>query len=467
MTEASAKEADKSEDKERVVYASSLSIPFCIGSIAVPLPLCGPAGDGSEAVASTGRRQGQGQGQGQGLEVSEDHHRTRDSAAAPTAGAVGVHRFTHRRYVYVRDGGPLAEDAFQRWMWAQTHGDDGAASEAAPPAVGQKRRRAEGEDAEGGDAPPSSSAFYSFVDYVVFVSPRSFPHPVRIVRSPPFVVDDLTYAEHPVEVWLHFRPSLGIAAPAHVVLQVLLEERVASVVPPLLAATLHQPKPLAMVVQFAAPANACLPLPASSPLEEGGSSALKAVAHALRDEAARIVVTERQDALRVFHPTWGVLRYYRAVLRKAGGLGIISDLRHYFHQHLYTPAEQQAALEAALREGEKEEKPGDRPRLSYYYVAPHLSAASGERGRTRPRLQSAASWDLGPFEHCIERCVAQRGAQSLASLTAIRDGLRKEREELVQSTTAAVAALRNNVELIHALLKRTHDECLALYEEEG
>eukprot|EP00796_Vickermania_ingenoplastis_P004468 gene4468-3263_t len=196
----------------------------------------------------------------------------------PHAGA----RFTHKRVCYIRDGSEEQTDAFYRWLWNKNN------------LPGKKRARDEQET-----FPRSPSLFYAVVDHVDFVLPRGFPNARRSVTDPPFMIEDDTWAEHVVEIHIYFLSHLSI--------------------PPLMVlhpCFLHERDHSAPLLKTSEPDNNTKlgigrPLSVRSLELCGTSSGSNEAPTSLG--LSNVIVSERKDCIRIFHPSTAVVQFLRSV----------------------------------------------------------------------------------------------------------------------------------------------------------
>lgn len=420
-------------EEQRVVYGASFEIPYAIGSVTIPL-----ADTAAEAAAPASSPIPPTTGRGDNSANSNDlpAHAASDAPLLSTtssrrrgvtSGTISsVRRCTHHRYCFLRDGGALAEDRFYRWLLHRR-------GEVAGNGHNVKDASASSSSSSSSSDASSPSLLYSSLDCVVFLLPSSFPQPRRVVRGPPFLIEDDTWAEHNVEVQLHFLPHLQIP-PVTVVHQVLLERRTVSAaslvnsaspatgsaacsaegqvrgvwVPQLLASTFGKPKLPPVAARVVLPGA---PNPA---------------------DATSFVVAEKVDMLRLYHPTERVLSHFRGVLALSA-LPVVQELREAFHSHF-------DAVAAASLDAEANTKEAD--------------------------VVFRFPWSL-PHEDALAAYAAQRGATSVAVLRAVLTGLKRERaametsclQSLEQIATLATTGLPEQ-------LADVHERCLKLYRKE-
>ncbi|KAL7705434.1 hypothetical protein N2W54_000396 [Lotmaria passim] len=497
-----------------VIYGASFDIPYAIGSVVIPLtavscPSASPTtGTDSRRSATVGIAQS---GTFSGASTAAtDTRSSEETLLAPTclhsggsnvtttvaaaAAAVplpsssssrrrgvssgnisSVRRCTHHRYCYLRDGGALEQDAFYRWLLHQ---------QAQEQQHGQEQNEVKEANAE--TAPQSPSLLYASLACVVFLLPSSFPHRRRVLRRPPFLIEDDTWAEHMIEVQLHFLPQLRIP-PVTIVHQSLLERRTAPLllpqrplttaevsgaekgaeeevrevwVPQLLAGTFGKPKlpPVAAHVVISSSHDVtsaeatCLPAStvhqashhmnrndSSSGDKSGGGTAA----------SATVVVAEKVDTLRLYHPTVPVLQHVRrvAALSSSPVLRELHDAYTQLHFSTSSPAStkgEQKGEDGGEREGEEATMPRDTS-LDTPFLFP---------------------WSL-PYEALVAEYAAQRPSTSVAVLQAVLSGLKREREALeaaCQRSMDEIAELAT--ERIPEQLAEVYSRCLKLYRKE-
>ncbi|KAG5495068.1 hypothetical protein JKF63_02121 [Porcisia hertigi] len=444
-----------STESQRVVYGATFDIPYAIGSVSVPLHSHGGPSSSPRAEAQT---------------VS----RTGTSTTPPSRRGVGsgnissVRRCTHHRYCYIRDGGALSQDAFYRWLALQRqehlNGTNAGTTSGLTNEVSEHTSSAAtgcaSSNASSSAFPPtpsSPSLFYASVKCVVFVLPNSFPHPRRVVRHPPFMIQDDTWAEHLVEAQIYFWPHLKIP-PVTVVHQALLERRLVPAtpspsssalssdapteeirevwVPQLLASTYGKPKlpSVATSVKVCVPAHHGPP-----PASENGKAASLAV-----------VVAEKVDTLHLYHPSLDVVRHIRAVLAMSQ-LPVLEAVRDAFEAtYLASPSTNSNSSRHNAR-------------------SPTHTAAEG---KTRPEMDAPLttpfgySWSL-PFEEMIAEYAEQRASTSVAVLQTVLEKLKREREEVERACERSMEQISElATATLPTQLQRVHSRCIKLYKKE-
>ncbi|KAG5469028.1 hypothetical protein LSCM4_02423 [Leishmania orientalis] len=438
-----------STESQRIVYGATFDIPYAIGSVSFPLDALGassPSQAGAQEVSGADPLPSSSQRRG-----------------ANSGSISSVRRCTHHRYCYVRDGGELSQDAFYRWLEQQrrkhregTHTSgtivppNGAPGGSLTPATDLASTNASSSAPP--DAPSSPSLFYASVQCVVFVLPNSFRHPRRVLWHPPFIIEDDTWAEHVVEVQLHFWPRLKIP-PATVVHQALLERRLVAASPPsasaagspaapaevshevwvpqLLASTYGKPKLLSVSTNVTVRA----------PARRMGALAPD-TAH---DASRTVVVAEKVDTLHVYHPSLDVVRHLRGVLAMSR-LPVLEATRDAFDA-MYSPS----PLMNAESKGHSA-----RP--------PELTAT----GATDMSLSTpfAHAWSL-PFENVIAEYAEQRASTSVAVLQAVLEKLKRERQEMEKSCEGSMEQIAELATVaLPTQLQRVHARCMKLYKKE-
>ncbi|CAC9531323.1 conserved hypothetical protein [Leishmania infantum JPCM5] len=444
-----------SAESQRVVYGATFDIPYAIGSVSVPLEALG---------ASSPSRVGVQDARGAGPSPSPSRRR-----GVSSGNISSVRRCTHHRYCYVRDGSELLQDAFYRWLEQQrqehregTH----ASSTGGPPHESSGGPLTPATDSASStnapssappDAPSSPSLFYASVKCVVFVLPNSFPRPRRVLRRPPFIIEDDTWAEHVVEVQLHFWPHLKIP-PATVVHQALLERRVLTAPPPyqsgavspaaptedlrevwvpqLLARTYGKPKLLSVATNVAVPAPARR---ATAPAPGTAKAASRVV-----------VVAEKVDTLHLYHPSLDVIRHIRAVLAMSR-MPILEAVRDAFDA---TYSAQPSTNADGNSHGARSPTPTD---------AAATSRAAEDSSLLTP---FAHSWSL-PFEDIIAEYAEQRASTSVAVLQAVLEKLKRERQEMEKSCERSMEEIAELATVVlPTQLERVHMRCMKLHKKE-
>ncbi|GET91852.1 hypothetical protein, conserved [Leishmania tarentolae] len=443
-----------SAESQCVVYSAKFDIPYAIGSVSVPLNALG--------TSSPSRIEAQ-EVNGAGPSLSSARRR-----GVSSGNISSVRRCTHHRYCYVRDGSELSQDAFYRWLeqQRQEHREDTHASSTGghlgeasggPLATETNSASTSAPSSAPPDAPSSPSLFYASVKCVVFVLPNSFPRPRRVLRHPPFIIEDDTWAEHVVEVQLHFWPHLKIP-PATVVHQALLERRIVTEPPPsqsgaaptdaapteglrevwvpqLLASTYGKPKLLSVatnVAVFSRPRQAALP----------ASDAAKAA-------SSTVVVAEKVDTLHLYHPSLDVVRHIRAVLEMSR-MPVLEALREAFDA---TYSEWPSMDADGNSQGARSRTPTD---------AQGTSRAEEDTSLLTP---FAHPWSL-PFEDIIAEYAEQRASTSVAVLQVVLEKLKRERQEMEKSCERSMEEIAELATVVlPTQLEQVHARCMKLYKK--
>jgi hypothetical protein len=497
-------------ESQGVVYGAAFDIPYAIGSVAIPLtgaaapfpsssfPL--PSGSRHNPVgvddeinscthaptAVTAAREAEGKMSG-----SSSPARRRGVSSGSIS---SVRRCTHHRYCYIRDGGSLAQDAFYRWL---QHAQQQQGETTDVPASRHDRHASTTSSSapssssssfSGGAMSQSPSPFYASLACVVFLLPNSFPHPRRVLRRPPFLIEDDTWAEHMVEVQLHFLPHLRIP-PVTVVHQALLERRTLPRLPVLTVASSTAPAasekssapvkkvqgeqqyrqaevrevwvPQLRASTFGKPklppvaTNVIVHQPVSSQTREceDSISAADMPAVSLQHQAlhhhyshnrtvasATVVVAEKVDTLRLYHPTVPVLLHFRRLLGLSS-LPVVRELQETFEMQVYQPC-------ATTSEAD--------------FTTTTINDVADDSLRRPFRF----AWSL-PYEEVVAEYAAQRASTSVAVLQAVFDGLKRERaamEETCRRSIEQIAELATKT--IPDQLEAVHRRCLKLYRKE-
>lgn len=394
-------------DSLAVYYSGTLDIPYAVGSVSVPIegnprsPLSGSSslvtGYGAEPLKTA---------------VPSFRRKT----ASPGASIASVGRYTHRRYCYLRDGGTVESDEFHRWLMYERQRclTLQQSSHDEPSTL----REMEAETC-------SPSLLYAMLSCVVFLLPKSFPQPRRVLRRPPFVIEDSTWAEHLVEVQLHFHAHLKIP-PVIVIHQVQLDTRIVVssgklLIPQLLARNAGKPKEPPATEKGTTTGG----MVKQEEKEVVPSSSLVPTA----PESENVVVAEKVDTLRMVHPTTEVVAFFSKVLELAAS-PVVHSLR--------------AVFKTVRAEG---------------LVAPE-SATAGDV------LHSATNsfpfpWSL-PFEGAIARYVGRRSRTSVTILQAVLANLKREREELEESSMRAMKSIVRESEEVQQGIVELHEGCCQL-----
>lgn len=269
--------------------------------------------------------------------------------------------------------------------------------------------------------------------------PSSFAKPRRVLRSPPFLIEDDTWAEHLVEVKVRFLPALSIP-PASLMHHVLLQRRVVGLPLGLLSKNQGLPKPAQMVLL-------------------GGSGERKAVEESeeqeqlesrWRDLCSDVVVSERQDALRVLHPSFTVVEYYRRVRAKQR-CALMEHLRGYFLDGVFG---EPAPTERAERDADVGELPAaaSEPALGF-----HELPTVYQRFLSAPATSPAF---LLPAEACLLEHVQHRRQRCLSTLDGALSALEQEQEELCSGIDKTLRAMLTKAADLKERLDALHGLCL-------
>ncbi|KPI87966.1 hypothetical protein ABL78_2957 [Leptomonas seymouri] len=474
-----------SVESQRVVYSASFDIPYAIGSVAIPISKAySSSADGIDHAGTEG--EGKSSSGRPGMQSSEQAQRAGRSDPTKRRGVTSgninsVRRCTHHRYCYLRDGGALEQDAFYRWLQhlrseitTETKGSTvgNSADDCSPKASPVS---ASSDAAE----PQSPSPLYASLACVVFLLPSSFPHPRRVLRRPPYLIEDDTWAEHMVEVQMHFLSHLRIP-PVTLVHQALLERRTPPLlravtaatdgaaaalvkregepereevreiwVPQLLASSFGKPKlppvPSNVVVQhFSNLASGSIHVidtsTTAAAAEPPAHSSTKPPSHHHHHHygnggtvaGTTVVVTEKVDTLRLYHPSLGVLQHLRCILALSSRPAL-RELQDAYEQ-LY------------------QRKP-----------TVELSNRDEDRSLDTPFLYA---WSL-PYEDVVAEYAAQRASTSVAVLQAVLSGLKRERAAMEKSCQRLIDQMAElATKAIPEQLKEVHNRCLKLYRKE-
>ncbi|CAD2217745.1 YEATS family, putative [Angomonas deanei] len=222
--------------EEPILYAGTVEFPFAVGSISIPITILEQEAcfreqrhsedDAESSTPPVSRKRGR-------KEESADDKKD-DAAEAKDGSAIAAEllfKHTHRRVCYIRDGADLSLDSYYRWLYHyRAHH------------FGEKKE-------EDDDEIHSPSPFYASIKEVHFQVPSSFPHPHRVLRQPPYFIDDVSWADHAVEITIVFRDVLGVP-PLKLSYPVQLQERVKSMqVPQLLSSQHDVPVPIVNPIQ--------------------------------------------------------------------------------------------------------------------------------------------------------------------------------------------------------------------------
>lgn len=379
-----------------VVYSGAVHIPVCYGSVAVP---------------------------------TTSPHRSQ----------------LYHRICYIRDGADLPLDAFYRWQWCHSTSlrpqfpPSGAAASATA-GYKRKRERTEGSMERGGHRPvvsmassasmnsdgrssrkrgndnqlemmvDSPSRLYSIIDHVDFVLPKSFPHPRRSVFEPPFMVQDDTWAEHMVEIHLYFKAELIIPPMAFLHhCRLYLPPQTVPRLSALSVTTVNSGTATAKKGNTAVESNVSdMPTTRQHPSQSHPHVDGKAVPNV-------VVVSERKDALRIFHPTVGVVQFLKAVNQLA--------------RDSFSEEEFQDFLQ------------------SVYYAKPATLQVGSEKWKLR-------------YEEEIQKYTTTRFERSLSVLQNVVRDLRQEQEQLLNSISTTMGSIIEEACQVQISLRKFRDACV-------
>lgn len=373
-----------------VVYTGAVQIPICYGSVSVPLEMLhnsGAVGSSSEAFATPPINQ--------------------RVTMLPSGGSSGVtnsseasnQRYTHRRFVFIRDGSDLQMDAFYRWWWWNHPTRPSSQTTHFHRGQSRKRGRDRSENTEhtaGATNPTSPSLFYSLIDHVDFVVPRSFPHVRRSVFDPPFMIEDDAWADHMAEIHLYFRPELSIP-PTVLLHPCSLQER-PEALPSLRSMTDEQSVPAT-----AGPTSGSVNMPHAT------GNARETVSHDKTLAMPEVSVCERKDTLRVFHPSTVLVDFLKDV--RQHGSRLQKELISF---------------------------------LQFHY-------------RAEP---AAANWRLC-FERDLEKNAERRFQRSRRILQGVVADLQEEQDALVERAATTMSRIFLECENIQCALTRLRNACLS------
>lgn len=421
-----------------VVYSGSVQFPVCIGSIAVPLALSSVGTSASPATLTTAA----------GRAPPAAARNREDSLRHPAAGGrrnfpITAVRYSHRRYCYVRDGGDLCEDAFSRWLLHATRESRAEGSE-----IARKRVRDSDVDADSGmSLPPtrSTSTLYSVLSHVEFVVPSSFARPRRVVREPPFFIVDDTWAEHMTEVHMHFLPALGIP-PVVILHQVLLHRRVQAA-PALSSHTMGQPKaPPIVLYNTGVNSSASMQQDGRESTADHMVTSQEPTLSSLRGRlsARGLVVSERQDMVRILHPSKSVQQYLQRVSAKVFS-PVVNELRDYFLEEIA---------------GERADSSG----CSLAVYEKQLTTALEEGKDLQDVAPPSGTWWL-PHEYSIYTETHGRRQRAEAALQVTLATLQEEQRKILTSLNQSMTALCEEAGQIREGLSVLHATCLRLRKD--
>nr|CCC94213.1 conserved hypothetical protein [Trypanosoma congolense IL3000] len=463
-------------EHEYVVYTGAALIPFCVGSVALPINLCrasdlsrGPTPIASNVAplsrASKKRKRSSENGRYCRKSSEEDNGDNVHDYCA------GISRCTHVRYAYLRDGSLASLDLSYRRQLLST-----------PETSHAQSKQLSSKDS---DLIHSASQLYSVIDRVVFTLPNGFPERRKEVTCPPFFIVDDTWAEHLVEMEVHFRPWLGIK-PFTVSHMVLLNQRV-DITPQLLSSTQGQCKPPSTVILSPDEAGQEPSIEVQVASREGKSASNNpkvttsreastnsgSVRHnfspsdvviigegglsvRLEDLVGAPVVSERRDAIRIFHPTLNVVRHLAAVRAMEQPKLMVPPrvcVLPWF-QHQQTPENARGDNLEDCDEG--------------------FNCRRTKRSRPRP-LDSSCLVDVNevdsatglppwcfPFEPIIHAYEAGRQVGAASTMRAVREALRQEQLELRENIEQCISAATANAEELRVVIQRMRESCEAL-----
>ncbi|CBH16312.1 hypothetical protein, conserved [Trypanosoma brucei gambiense DAL972] len=462
-------------EHEYVVYTGATLIPFCVGSVAFPLTLCRASSSAVAASsqahalssASRGNAKQKRSGKGSGQQETSRDEDTGDNVHDYCA---GISRCTHVRYIYFRDGSVASQDlSYRHQLFMKADGV----------------KRSEMLDGKESNQVYSASPLYALVDRVVFTLPNGFPERRREVTHPPFFIVDDTWAEHLVEVEVHFHPWLGIA-PFTASHMVLLNQRV-DVTPQLLSSTQGQCKPPSTVIlspdeeeRLAGVGSSSLIGTKRSRVPECGvvlpeeTSAVRmdlsnsvyspdmvilgepGFRERLVDLVGAPVVAERRDAMRIFHPTLDVVRYLAAV-RAMPQPELMAPPRICL-----LPWYQQSVQPLATQHTEKKCEKSER-------CDRHGTRSRSVMNDDNICDDSDHEIDVGslppwcfPFEVIIHACESRRQSGAVDAMRAVLAELKKEQLELREGIEQNIAAATANAEELRDVIKHMSQRCAAL-----
>ncbi|KAG8347099.1 hypothetical protein TRVL_02070 [Trypanosoma vivax] len=478
-------------EEDYVAYGGAILIPFCVGSVALPLSLCrastkhfttAPKG----SCKSNDRRKKRHRHEAAEEEDGEDNGREY---------CTGISRCTHVRYMYLRDGACSTLDlSYRRELYLNSSSASGSPSS---PALDSSRT------SDVAAVPASSaSTLYALVDHVVFILPIGFPERRRELSRPPFFIVDDAWAEHMVELEVHFHPWLGIE-PTTISHFVPLQRR-ADIPPSLLSSTQGQSKPPSTVILSPSESKSTA-LSGESP--KSGADApettttqdnpsVKKTSNYGRGSGDSIydpelilvgehgisvklvdlpevpVVSERRDAIRIFHPTLDVVRYVAKIRSKPqpellappqvcplpwqGGLGESEaplgsggELTGNVHAKTKTGAHANHGVHSQSSHGL-----GIGSRRDEEGVVSVL-----QQGDVLGNAFPAYCFPVEAIIHAHEP-VRQRGA--VEAMTAVREALKQEQKELRASIERCIAETIENAAELRAALEDVRRACEAL-----
>ncbi|RNF26048.1 uncharacterized protein Tco025E_01677 [Trypanosoma conorhini] len=447
-------------EQEHVLYTGAALIPFCVGSVALPLSLCRAPTSSPAPTAPPSVPRGRANPQRRAKKKSQKGaSHNEGNGDDPHDYNAGISRCTHLRYSYLRDGSSAAQDlAYRRELY--TSGEAGTLSASVR---------------EEGEAATSGSQLYALVDRVVFKLPNSFPEPQRELTHPPFFIMDDTWAEHLVEMEIHFRPWLGIA-PFTASHMVLLQKR-ADFSPQLLSSTFGQTKPPPTVIlapsdPLLSPTSysaAAITRPRSKRhVEEPNETNSAVVAEYdagigevcteergicvnVDDLEEFSIVSERRDAIRIFHPTLNVARF-------------LATVRTLPQPGLETPPS------FCVLPGQKSVPLHVQPDADNA-SADNSCRGGGKRGRSNVADggDSSRAQDVGslppwcfPFEAIMHAHEPKRRDGAIDAMRSVLAALRKEQTELREGIEQRISSAVTNAEELRGVIQRMRETCALL-----
>ncbi|EKF32499.1 hypothetical protein MOQ_003652 [Trypanosoma cruzi marinkellei] len=446
-------------EQEHVLYTGAMLIPFCVGSVALPLSLCRASSLSPSLTATPSVPRGKSKTRRRGENKNQQRTSDEGDGDNPHDYNAGISRCTHIRYSYLRDGSSAAQDlAYRRALY--TSGDVRLTSVSTN---------------EKGKAVATASQLYAVVDRVVFKLPNSFPEPRREVRHPPFFVVDDTWAEHLVEMEVHFHPWLGIA-PFTVSHMVLLQKR-ADFTPQLLSSTFGQNKPPPTVIIESSDTEA---LPSSSLAaattrrhskqrvgspSEGHSLVVgehdtgndefcaeeRGICVKFEDLEEFSIVSERRDAIRIFHPTLNVARF-------------LATVRTMAQPELETPPSFCVLPKQHSAPSHVQPNDENAPTVDCCRTAEKRGRSNETDGENHSR-----AWDGGllppwcfPFEAIMHAHEPKRRDGAVDAMRAVLAALQKEQSELREGIEQKISLAMTNAEELRGVIQRMRETCAIL-----
>ncbi|CCW63112.1 unnamed protein product [Phytomonas sp. EM1] len=206
-------------------------------------------------------------------------------------------------------------------------------------------------------------------------------------------------------------------------------------------------------------------------------SSLAAAAGELRDGVRSVLetalITERQDMVRIWHPTLPVLRFWREVLTKADD-PTIHELREYFIRYVYNAMGEKdgdenenplrvrvgwvEANEIGVKKGEDEDEKGDKAMVKRGNME-----IPGSYLRTL-RTNAPPPWAL-PFELAIAVHAARRPEKAVRALSGTLQNLLGEQAELLSKLEHVITRVTNAAHNVQVDLNTLHEACMGLYSQ--